>query len=637
MAIVIDAFAEAAISNMFWSVTSLLKDKVDLIRNAKVEKLQKKLEGLQKTIKVVSLCFREAKSYGFAAKNTKGSWWMGEVADTLMGGAKESKILITSRKVEDSQGIGDKMYKLTEMSLDESWSLFLRVAKIQEHELESHNLKGIGEKIVAKCGGLPLVVQTEYSHASATEHTSHLSLLGIDDAEHKYNASGAANKVRTLLCDPDSDSKSDLRSVYIAHLTNFKWLRVLSLRGYRMYELPKSIEDLSLLKYLDLSYSNVKRLPSSIGRLCNLQILDLSVSKIEELPKEIGELSTLRYLGLKDIEELKFITEGLGMLTNLRILYRLILKEKHELIGVKFYFEEQDDDRVDNASKERSLLEALEPPYGIERLGIYSYKGYRDVIGIKSLEELKVQNCPTLCELPSMLSLKSLEIWLCDGLNKVGDLPALESLTLSRCERLKTLANMPALESLHVYRCERLQQVSDDHMPDLKRLKLSYLKILKQLPTHLPSLEELDVKHLPNWEITLTFMPCLRKASFETCPKVQTEGLIYALLELAGHGGQVTQLRTLSLKNCRSERLGWKLLEQMPNLICLKLDSKSAVLLPSSLPSEVPTFLPSFKALELRDITNVDEELGRPLAMPPETEISVASRLPQSEVSGGCE
>uniref|UniRef100_A0A5K0Z928 Uncharacterized protein n=1 Tax=Nymphaea colorata TaxID=210225 RepID=A0A5K0Z928_9MAGN len=85
---------------------------------------------------------------------------MGEVADTLMGGAKESKILITSRKVEDSQGIGDKMYKLTEMSLDESWSLFLRVAKIQEHELESHNLKGIGEKIVAKCGGLPLVVQT---------------------------------------------------------------------------------------------------------------------------------------------------------------------------------------------------------------------------------------------------------------------------------------------------------------------------------------------------------------------------------------------------------------------------------------------------------------------------------------------
>ncbi|XP_031499272.1 putative disease resistance protein RGA4 [Nymphaea colorata] len=156
MAIVIDAFAEAAISNMFWSVTSLLKDKVDLIRNAKVEKLQKKLEGLQKTIKSE---LSKSKFLLVLDDVWELGWWMGEVADTLTGGAKESKILITSRKVEVSQGIGDKMYKLTEMSLDERWSLFLRVAKIQEHELESHNFEGIGEKIVAKCGGLPLVVQ----------------------------------------------------------------------------------------------------------------------------------------------------------------------------------------------------------------------------------------------------------------------------------------------------------------------------------------------------------------------------------------------------------------------------------------------------------------------------------------------
>ncbi|XP_031499278.1 putative disease resistance protein RGA3 [Nymphaea colorata] len=524
MAIVIDAFAEAAISNMFWSVTSLLKDKVDLIRNAKVEKLQKKLEGLQKTIKSE---LSKSKFLLVLDDVWELGWWMGEVADTLSGGAKESKILNTSRKVEVSQRIGYNMYKLTEMSLDESWSLFLRVAKIQEHVLESHNLK-----------------------------------------EHKYNASGAANKVRTLLCDPDSDSKSDLCSVYIAHLTNFKWLRVLSLRGYRMYELPKSIEDLSLLKYLDLSYSYVKRLPSSIGRLCNLQILDLSVSKIEELPKEIVELSNLKYLGLKDIEELKFITEGLGKLTNLWILYRFIVcNDKGDTRGCNIR-ELKDLNKL----KGELLIECLGGGR-VKTLQLQHCPLLATVIGIKSLEELKVQNCPTLCELPNMLSLKSLEIWLCDGLNKVGDLPALESLTVSRCERLKTLANMPALE---VEGCGRLQQVSDDHMPDLKRLKLSYLKILKQLPTHHPSLEELDVKNLPNWEITLTFMPCLRKASFDTCPKVQTEGLIYALLELAGHGGQVTQLRMLSLKNCRSERLGWKLLEEMPNLICLKLDSKSA-------------------------------------------------------------
>ncbi|KAF3774144.1 putative disease resistance protein [Nymphaea thermarum] len=475
-------------------------------------------------------------------------WWVEEVEAILLGGAKESKILITSRKVEVSQGIGAKMHKLPQMSFDESWSLFLRVAMKQEHELESHNLKGIGEKIVAKCGGLPLVVQTvgslmrtkgmtkddwesvekseiwkwkmpassssseisgsilpglilsyvdlphylkscfvycciypkdyeierdrlvmqwmahglvdqakgidmevtanqgindlinrfmieetedknlklhdilhdlalyigekEFSHAYA-DHTRHLSLLDVDDAEvHKHNASGAANKLRTLLVDP----YSNLPIVYIEHLTtNFKWLRVLSLRGCQnIHELPKSIEDLSLLKYLDLSNSKVTRLPSSIGRLCNLQTLNLSYTEIEELPKEMGELCNLRYLGLDYTLRLKFVAEGLGKLTNLRTLHRFMvcddkgktkrgcninelkdlkklkgelsieglcgvrvkvmdakkaeLKEKHELNGVKFYFNRQEDNRADNASEERGLLEALEPPHGIESL-----------------------------------------------------------------------------------------------------------------------------------------------------------------------------------------------------------------------------------------------------------------------------
>ncbi|KAF3778471.1 putative disease resistance protein [Nymphaea thermarum] len=85
-------------------------------------------------------------------------WWRGEVEDALMGGAKGSKILVTSRKVEVSQGIGAKMYILPGMTFEESWSLFLDGAQKEENELVSYNLKGIGERIVAKCGGLPLVV-----------------------------------------------------------------------------------------------------------------------------------------------------------------------------------------------------------------------------------------------------------------------------------------------------------------------------------------------------------------------------------------------------------------------------------------------------------------------------------------------
>ncbi|XP_031504862.1 putative disease resistance protein RGA1 [Nymphaea colorata] len=86
-------------------------------------------------------------------------WWLPEVEDALMGGAKESKILITSRKEEVSQWIGGKMYKLPEMVFAETWRLFLDVVLKEENELVSHNLKVIGERIVTKCGGLPLMVQ----------------------------------------------------------------------------------------------------------------------------------------------------------------------------------------------------------------------------------------------------------------------------------------------------------------------------------------------------------------------------------------------------------------------------------------------------------------------------------------------
>uniref|UniRef100_A0A5K1CAI7 Uncharacterized protein n=1 Tax=Nymphaea colorata TaxID=210225 RepID=A0A5K1CAI7_9MAGN len=312
-------------------------------------------------------------------------WWE-EVAGILLVCAKERKILVTSGKVEVSEGIGAKMHKLPQMPFHESWSLFVHVALKEEHELESHNLKNIGVKIVEKCGGLPLVVQTvgslmctkrmtkddwesvekseiwkwkmpassssseisgsifpglilsyddlpnylkscfvycciypkdyeierdtlvmewmarglidqdkgidvevtanqwindlinrfmieeteykhlklhdilhdlalyigdkEYSHASATKHTRHLSLLGVHDAEApKHNALGAARKLCTLLCNSDSnsnfDSLLDFSLVYIKHLTtNFKWLRVLSLERFAMPELPNCIEDL---------------------------------------------------------------------------------------------------------------------------------------------------------------------------------------------------------------------------------------------------------------------------------------------------------------------------------------------------------------------------------------------------------
>ncbi|KAF3793147.1 putative disease resistance protein [Nymphaea thermarum] len=543
-----------------------------------------------------------------------------------------------------------------------------------------------------------------------------------------------------------------------------------------MNELPNSIQCLTLLKYLNLRNSNVRRLPSSISKLCNLQTLDLSDSRIEELPKETGELCNLRYLRLERTTSLTFIAEGLGKLTNLRTLSKFLvcndkektngsnitelkdlnklkgellieglgrsrkaidhignaqlLEEKHDIISLEFDFGTIGGDYEQSGDSEQSgLLEALEPPLGLEALEIRRYKGqipawhlkteytklhslklerchlWEKLISITSLKELNVIDCPALCEIASMPALEWLEVKNCGSLQQsIHDMPVLKSLEVEGCKRLKTLTNMlaleslevrdcdsleqlphempalkllkvyisnsmkalvnmlaleslevrdcdsleqlphempalkslkvyisnsmkalvnmPALESLEVKDCGRLEQVADmpalksldvegcnmlktiTNMPALKRLRLSRLNTLKRLPSRLPSLEELRALELPNWEgwpageTTFTSIPCLREAYFYNCPKMQIQGLID---ELAG-------LQSLSVLKCRSARLEWKLLEQLPNLIRLTLDGtalESAQ--PSPLSSEESTFLPSLKTLELRDNTNVDE------------------------------
>ncbi|KAF3773733.1 Disease resistance protein [Nymphaea thermarum] len=721
-------------------------------------------------------------------------WWQGEVESTLMKGVMGSKILITSRNIDVSKGIGALyMHRLPILPEEESWNLFLNKALRTENDLASHNLQDVAKKIVKKCGGLPLVVQTvgslmrtkrmekaewkvvadsviwewkmsasssssqygsilpglilsyddlppylrscfvycsifpkdhkikreglimqwvahglieekknvgvevttnqyiedlisrclieethdrfylgtyvklhdilhdlasyiggkEYSHASATEHTRHLSLLGLDDAKAamQSNASRAANKVRTLLL-------SEYLS--LVEFTNFKWLRVLSLRGCQMDKLPNSIESLLLLKYLDLRESYVRRLPRSIGKLFNLQTLDLSYSKIEELPEEMGELCNLRYLGLERTQSLQFMAEGLGKLNNLQTLHRFLvcddrgdsrgcnirelkdlnklkgellieglgerwvkvidamkaqLKKKHELIRVKFDFKVGEDDNVDSASEQRGLLEALEPPHGIERLTICHYEGDRPawyldtnyeelrklqlrrcrflatVIGIKSLKKLEVNECNGLKTLTNMPTLESLKVRECGSLEQVAEMPALRSLQIYTCNMVKTLANMPALESLQMSTCGSLEQVAE--MPALRSLTVYQCIMLKTLASmaalerltvdecgrleqvaEMPTLRSLEVgcggmggcKRLK----TLTHMPALQSLDVRECGSLEQVAEMPALRSLRVEGCNMlkTLANTLALESLEVRYCGR--LEQVDELPALR-------------------------------------------------------------------
>ncbi|KAL6288483.1 hypothetical protein ACE6H2_005993 [Prunus campanulata] len=86
--------------------------------------------------------------------------WL-SLKDLLMGGARGSKILITTRsetvaKITDTS----KPYKLKGLNEEQSWSLFTKMAFQDGKEPESSTIKAIGEEIATKCKGVPLAIRT---------------------------------------------------------------------------------------------------------------------------------------------------------------------------------------------------------------------------------------------------------------------------------------------------------------------------------------------------------------------------------------------------------------------------------------------------------------------------------------------
>jgi len=86
--------------------------------------------------------------------------WL-KLRDLLMGGARGSKVVVTTRTQLIATITGTaKPYFLRSLSEDESWSLFEKLAFKQGKEFENARLVAIGKEVVKKCAGVPLAIRT---------------------------------------------------------------------------------------------------------------------------------------------------------------------------------------------------------------------------------------------------------------------------------------------------------------------------------------------------------------------------------------------------------------------------------------------------------------------------------------------
>uniref|UniRef100_A0A2N9G3W5 Disease resistance RPP13-like protein 1 n=1 Tax=Fagus sylvatica TaxID=28930 RepID=A0A2N9G3W5_FAGSY len=157
----------------------------------------------------------------------------------------------------------------------------------------------------------------------------HLSYVGSRyDATKKFEAISEFKHLRTFLpLMPPYLGYSYLSyDIILNLLPKLQNLRVLSLSGYRIVDLPDSIGDLKHLRYLDLSRTQLRSLPKSISTLYNLQTLLLEdCSSLNTLPADFGNLFNLRHLNTSGSNLLEGMPLKLGKLTSLQSLSNFVV------------------------------------------------------------------------------------------------------------------------------------------------------------------------------------------------------------------------------------------------------------------------------------------------------------------------
>ncbi|KDO38868.1 hypothetical protein CISIN_1g044382mg, partial [Citrus sinensis] len=345
-------------------------------------------------------------------------------------------------------------------------------------------------------------------------------------------------------------------------------LRVFSLRGYHIYELPDSIGDLRYLRYLNLSGTVIRTLPESVNKLYNLHTLLLEgCRRLKKLCADMGNLIKLHHLNDSNTDSLEEMPLGIGKLTCLQTLCNFVvgkdsgsgLRELKSLIHLQGTLKisklenikdigDAKEARLDGkknlkelslnwtcstdglssteAETEKDVLDMLKPHKNLEQFGICGYGGTKFPTWLGDSSFL------------NLVTLKFEDCGMCTALPSVGQLPSLKHLTVRGMSRVNRLGSkfygddspipFPCLETL---RFEDLQEWEEwiphgssqgvERFPKLRELHiLRCSKLQGTFPEHLPALEMLVIVECNELSISIASLPALCKMEIGGCKKV---------------------------------------------------------------------------------------------------------------------
>ncbi|OMO71347.1 hypothetical protein CCACVL1_18271 [Corchorus capsularis] len=243
--------------------------------------------------------------------------------------------------VEDPEGVGLQYLK---MLRSKSVFNYLGVDDFDAKFKMQGSMHDLASLVASNEFGLKKNFTNDFGHSGSTHYfsISNPKALKLEEDAHKLQ-----NHIQSLMFF-QSMATPFRKSLIEAYISKCQYLRTLILMDCGFKELPKGIDDLKHLKYLNLSGNEeLSEIPNSLCKLQTLQTLMLQgclnifksmaglrmltiTTKQSYLPENgISSLNSLWYLSIIGCRNLKYLPQGIYLLTSLRT---LVIRDCEELL-----------------------------------------------------------------------------------------------------------------------------------------------------------------------------------------------------------------------------------------------------------------------------------------------------------------
>ncbi|PWA87337.1 NB-ARC domains-containing protein [Artemisia annua] len=324
--------------------------------------------------------------------------------------------------------------------------------------------------------------------------------------------------------------------VLVDLLPELRFLKVLSLSGYEISQVPEFIGKLKHLRYLNLSQTKITHFPENVCDLYNLETLILfGCSRLTKFPNNFIKLKSLRHIDIRDTPLLKDLPLGVAKLKSLQTLSKVIIGGDNDfsITQLKNFESLHGKVSIEGLEKVKNATEAREANLSQKRLNDFEVEwseasriNLPETIENSIFDALKPYNdCLEKLGIVNYLGLEFPK-W-------VGD-PSFHQLAHVSIRGCKKCTSLPPLGQL-----QSLKELSIQDMGDVKVVGSEFFGT----GLAFPSLESLSFRNMTGWEVWSTssrsgvgdsVFPCLKELHIEGCPNLVEVSLKAPLLSLRG-------------------------------------------------------------------------------------------------------